>query len=169
MGAPIDVACTVDTSPNYNFGYSWSMGCYAGRHGLAVDISYAPMGGQDLPPASRSYDYKFLPHDSPRDTSVQLSEGDPAAPSASDASVYPDSSNFISAEVAGDVWADTSTHLDTLSGTFTASWGPPSTTTGSSDFSAELNGTFFSIQTMHPCSTDADCSTGRHCVTSMCF
>jgi hypothetical protein len=167
MGAPVDVACTLDTSPRYNSGYSWSMDCYTGTHKLGVDIPYAPMGGETFVLSTRSYDYKFLPHDAPRDTSVSLEEGNPAAPSASDPSAYPGSSNFISAEVAGDVLVDTTTHLDTLSGTFTASWGPPGA--GSRDLSAELNGTFFSIQGMHPCRTNADCSTDLQCVTSTCF
>lgn len=165
-GAPVDVACTTDTSPNYNSGYSWSMGCQAGTHGLSVNISYGPQGGPSFVLSSRTFDYKFVPHDAPRDTSVQLSEGAP--PSASDPSVYPGSSNFISAEVAGAVTVDTVTHFDTLTGTFTTAWGPVTDPT-SREFSAELNGTFFSVQYWHPCSTAADCATGRQCVSSTCF
>lgn len=167
-GAPVDAACTSDTSPNYSFGNAWSMNCFTATHQISVNIPYAPGGGMSFGLASRTYDYKFLPHDAPLDASVQLSEGNPQAPSASDPSVYPGSSNFVSAEIGGTVSVDTATHLDALSGTFTTTWGTP-TDPASREFSAALNGTFFAIEYMHPCKTNADCAADRRCASATCF
>lgn len=156
-GAQIDISCTLPRDPNFSFASSWTTACSTGTMSPSVTIPYDATG---------TYDYSLTPNSS-RSAALQINEGDPKKPAATDRDDDVTSANFISAEIAGTVTKDATTHLDTLRGTFTATWGPPKTGSDGT-VPATLNGTFSSEQYMHPCKADGECASGRRCVNGVC-